>query len=560
MSNAEIEELYNHIDKNQSGCIELSEFEEWMAIEDVKLAPLDQLLQSAMIRHIVHESCFILSIARRGTTQDFAQVQNALENHEGSNILKEFVLGTGLRTMHVNYQPKLEQYAIGGFRDGKHTGRSGPPVITVSKDVIDPMVGHSVCLQTDADLRQEMTVSGTTRTDVTPAAVVADVVSAKEVVALSELRTKTRAIINTSQFKLFSVLCIVTNIIVLMFDHYGIGLTLEKILSWISHLFTLVFLVELVLKRLGLTHHEFWTDGFNVFEMFIVFVGLLELLVQLTATEPDELSLGQLDASKTFRFAKVCRAFRVLRVLRIVGAIKSMRTVVEVLISTLRDLSYVLLMLGLFLYMFTVLGMHLYGAKLVEPDGLPPRANWDYFHMATFTTFQIMTLDGYDTILYDCIRLRGPWTAMYFATWIFIGAFVLVNLLLVTILDAYAASSTRFTAQEERLEKQEKRMVAWESKDFELAAVKNQISPESNGSSVDDNSEPSPLPGACKFPEERKKCRSIVAAPAFDNFFILLVLMNMAVVSYDTPWLEPERCATLSALLAYGWYVPKTKR
>lgn len=547
MSDAEIEELFNQIDENTTGTIELHEFEEWMAIEDLKLPPLDQVLQKAMEQHIVKETCFIISIKRDGTTQDFTQVENAMRKHEAKRCLKNLALGTGPRKIYVNYQPKLQAYSIGGFRDGKHTGHSGPSVVTITERLIEPLIGHSVCFKTDADIRREIAGSGTIRT---PSAVVNAVVVAAEVVALGRFRTNMRAIINSPHFKLASVLCIVANIIVLMLDHYGMDPTLEKTLAWTSHAFTLVFLAELVFKRLGSTHHEFWNDFFNHFEMFIVFAGIVELYTDVFEQQANDLvgdlSLGTLDASKAFRFAKVCRAFRVLRVLRLVSAVKSMRTVVDVLISTLWDLTYVLLMLGLFLYSFSVLGMQLYGAKLIESDGLPPRAHWDNFHMAVFTTFQIMTLDGYDAILYNCIRLRGPWTTMYFVAWIFIGAFVLVNLLLVTIIDAYSAATARFEDQEERLDEQDKRMKTWDSHDYlaDLGLEKR----EDSGANSEEPYVPggsAPLHTGYKFQEERRKCRAVVAAPAFDNFFILLVLMNMVVVAYDSPWLDPERCAIL---------------
>ena len=539
MSNAEIEELFNQIDENKSGSIELKEFEDWMAVEDLKLPPVDELLQSAMKQHIVKEACTMLSIKHDGATQGFRQVEDAMRKHEESRILKEFVLGTGFRRMHVNYQPKLQQYSVGGFRDGKHTGHSGPPVVTITQDVIEPFIGHSVCFQTEADFRREMTEFGTTRGSTTPAAVVSTLVVAAEVIALGAFRTNMRAIVTTAHFKWVSLLCILTNIIVLMFDHYGMDPILETNLAWISHGFTLVFLVELVLRRLGSTRHEFWNDRFNIFETFIVVAGLLELYEDAFEKQQFELelSLGPLEASNPYWFPKLCKALRVLRVLRLIGAIKSMRTVVEVLLSTLWDLCYVLVMLGVFLYTFTVLGMQLYGAKLVEPDGGPPVAHWDNFHMATFTTFQIMTMDNYEKILRDCIRLRGPWTAIYFVVWIFIGAFVLVNLLLVTILDAYAAAATRFAVLEEKRATQEKLLMQWDSNN--VAGIEKQIP----GSNSEESSQPDKsLHVAYKYTSERKKCRSITATPAFDNFFAMLVLMNMVIVSYDTPWLDPDRC------------------
>ena len=468
MSNEEIEELFNQIDTDRSGSVELKEFEEWMATEEETQPPIDQLLESAMKQHIVKESCILLDIKRQGTTQDFTQVQNAMQKKDSPEVVRDFLFGVGFRELYVNYQPKVEEFAPGGFRDGKTNRKGGPSVVTMSSTLIEPLVGHAACFQTEADLRSELQSSGMTREDTTPAALVADLVLAGEVVALGEFRSSIRGMVRRPLFDFVFILAILANIVVLMVDHYGISSSLEKTLTNISHLFTMVFLVELVLKALGSTQREFWHDGFNIFEVLIVLVGLIELYGDLTAIPEDELSLGRLDASKAFRLAKVCRAFRVLRVLRLVGAIKSMRTVVDVLAATLRDLSYVLMMLGMFLYMFTVLGMQLYGGKLIEPDGLPPRAHWDNFHLATFTTFQIMTLDGYDTILYDCIRLRGPWTTMYFVSWIFIGSFVLVNLLLVTILEAYSSTSEKFAAQEERQDNHKKLMTAWESKDFQL--------------------------------------------------------------------------------------------
>ena len=43
------------------------------------------------------------------------------------------------------------------------------------------------------------------------------------------------------------------------------------------------------------------------------------------------------------------------------------------------------------------------------------------------------------------------------------------------------------------------------------------------------------------FAMQRAWWRGVTAKPAFDNIFIFMVLINMVVITYDTPWLDPNR-------------------
>jgi hypothetical protein len=91
---------------------------------------------------------------------------------------------------------------------------------------------------------------------------------------------------------------------------------------------------------------------------------------------------------------------------------------------------------------FALLGMSLFGGKLRNPEGTP-QMNFDKFNFAIATTFQIMTMENWQTVLYD--MLRGDnieknniyAVVIYLVAWIFMGNFVLLNLFLAILIDAF---------------------------------------------------------------------------------------------------------------------------
>ena len=71
--------------------------------------------------------------------------------------------------------------------------------------------------------------------------------------------------------------------------------------------------------------------------------------------------------------------------------------------------------------------MQAFGGQL-ELDGVVPRTNYNSFVDALFTVTQILTFDAWNMPLFDAVRVYGWKAASYFILWIFLGAFVLLNL------------------------------------------------------------------------------------------------------------------------------------
>ena len=68
---------------------------------------------------------------------------------------------------------------------------------------------------------------------------------------------------------------------------------------------------------------------------------------------------------------------------------------------------------------------------------------FDSFLWAFVTVFQVLSLENWNTVLYDAMRSdRGYTSALFFVVWILIGNFVLLNIFLAVLLDSFSEEST----------------------------------------------------------------------------------------------------------------------
>ena len=92
-----------------------------------------------------------------------------------------------------------------------------------------------------------------------------------------------------------------------------------------------------------------------------------------------------------------------------------------------------------------------------------PRGNFEDFSTAFITVFQVLTIENWQTVMYQSMRAsRGSFimksiTAIYYVTWIFIGNFILLNLFLAIVIDSFSEVDKETTGdQEEVLEAAQK--------------------------------------------------------------------------------------------------------
>ena len=114
---------------------------------------------------------------------------------------------------------------------------------------------------------------------------------------------------------------------------------------------------------------------------------------------------------------------------------------------------YITGLVFLFILIFTLLGMSMFGGYWKnDEEGLPDN-NFDKFGQGLFTVFQVFTMENWQSVLYVMNRQNtrkiDPWrSASYLFLWICIGNFILLNLFLAILLDAFLVDDEELDEEE----------------------------------------------------------------------------------------------------------------
>jgi len=129
------------------------------------------------------------------------------------------------------------------------------------------------------------------------------------------------------------------------------------VLELFNEFFTWVFFLEMILKLIGLGWGNYKQDGYNLFDAVIVVLSLVDWTLS---------RIPGLDAGSALT------ALRALRLLRMMKLSKSWHALAEILrktVASLKDISNFSMLLGLFMYIFALLGMELFAnIALVDED------------------------------------------------------------------------------------------------------------------------------------------------------------------------------------------------
>jgi voltage-gated sodium channel len=163
---------------------------------------------------------------------------------------------------------------------------------------------------------------------------------------------------------------------------------------------------------------DFFRDGWNVFDFAIVALSLLP-------------AAGS--------FATVARLARLLRVVRLVSVLPELRLIVGTMLRSFGSMAAIVLLLTLVIYVYAVLGYHLFGA--VDP------AHWGSLGSAVKTLFEMLTLEGWLEFQAAVIG-QVPLAWVYFGSYVLIAVFIVVNLFIAVILNNLERVKTEQAAED----------------------------------------------------------------------------------------------------------------
>lgn len=141
-----------------------------------------------------------------------------------------------------------------------------------------------------------------------------------------------------------------------------------------TYLFTADIALKIIAYGFG-----FLNDMMNIFDSLVVSISIVELT----------LGSSNLSALKSIR---VLRAFRVLRITRLIRSLNYMKIVMAVVSSVINEFIYILLLLFLCIFIYTLLGMQIFGGNILSSTVTGVRQNFDTFLNALFTVFQVITI------------------------------------------------------------------------------------------------------------------------------------------------------------------------
>ncbi len=183
-----------------------------------------------------------------------------------------------------------------------------------------------------------------------------------------------------------------------------------------------IFVVEIAIRllahwpRLG----RFLRDGWNVFDLTVVAASLLP---------------------QAGAFAMVARLARLMRVTRLISVFPELRLIVSTMLRSIPSMGHILMMLGLLLYVYGMLGFYLFREH--DPE------HWGTLGAALLTLFQMLTLEGWVEIQ-AAVLGEFPFAWVYFASFVFVAVFVVVNLFIAVVLNNLESAKVELQAGEDR--------------------------------------------------------------------------------------------------------------
>ncbi|XP_017261817.2 voltage-dependent T-type calcium channel subunit alpha-1H [Kryptolebias marmoratus] len=253
-----------------------------------------------------------------------------------------------------------------------------------------------------------------------------------------KLRSKLELIVGSRYFSRGIMIAILINTLSMGIEYHQQPQELTDILEISNMVFTSLFSLEMLLKLLALGLFGYIKNPYNGFDSIIVIISVWEIV-------------GEAEGGLS-----VLRTFRLLRVLKLVRFLPALRRQLVVLMKTMDNVATFCMLLMLFIFIFSILGMHLFGCKFglrqVSGDTLPDRKNFDSLLWATVTVFQILTQEDWNAVLYNGMASTTPLAALYFVALMTFGNYVLFNLLVAILVEGFQAEgdANRSEADDER--------------------------------------------------------------------------------------------------------------
>ena len=248
---------------------------------------------------------------------------------------------------------------------------------------------------------------------------------------MERIQEKTSQIVNSGLFRYFILAVILLSGVIVGIETYPeFHARFAHSLHLIDQTIIYIFLVEIILKLLanGKRPWDYFRDPWNVFDFIIVAVCFIP----------------HVDT----HYVMVLRLARILRVFRVISIFPKLQLLVNALLKSIPSMGYVVVLLFLVFYIYAVVGSFLFAKS--DP------VHFGSLHVSMITLFKVLTLEGWTDIMNT--HIYGPvsngnmqiislWPFIYFASFILIGAMIIMNLFIGVIMNSMQESQNELSQE-----------------------------------------------------------------------------------------------------------------
>ncbi|QSP94928.1 ion transporter [Marinobacter salinisoli] len=239
-------------------------------------------------------------------------------------------------------------------------------------------------------------------------------------------------------------------IAIIILSALTIGAKTYDLPAWAEHsliltdnAITLFFLVEILFRFAACPNkRKFLLDGWNLFDTIVVIGSLIPL------NNSEAVLLGRL--------------LRVFRVLRLVSVVPELRQLINALLKAIPRMGYIALLMFIIFYIYAAMGAIFFA----EVD----QKLWGDVAISMLTLFRVATFEDWTDVMYATME-QYPLSWLYYLTFIFLTAFVFLNMMIGAILEVMGEEQNALQAQKAHDERDEivKQLHAVQSKLDELS-------------------------------------------------------------------------------------------
>jgi voltage-gated sodium channel len=240
-------------------------------------------------------------------------------------------------------------------------------------------------------------------------------------------------------FTAFTYILILFSAIIIGIETYSkIAEKHRLILVFLDKFIITCFALEIGLKIVsnGKKTWNFFLDPWNVFDFIIVAICLIP--------------------SGDTHFFAAFRILRVLRILRMITFLPKLRLLIGALVKSIPSMGYIILLIAIIFYVYAIAGVMVFGSS--DP------MHFGDLHHTLVTLFKVLTLEGWTDIMNPLIfgsasdgnmEIISIWPFLYFASFILIGAMIIMNLFIGVIMNSMQESQNELSQELQEIKLQD---------------------------------------------------------------------------------------------------------